>query len=168
MTEIGGNIVKAVVSAARKITGREPAPEASAKKTPARKTAAQKMTAKKAPAKKVAPHKTTAKKATAKKATAKKATTKKSARARSPAAPQPSTAEVRAWARTVGLPVPYSRPPPPPKSGRPGTTPTARTDRKASPKYYARDEIGKHTGHTKRGEHKTGDASLAGRVVKQT
>ena len=63
MTEIGGNIVKAVVSAARKITGREPAPEASAKKTPARKTAAQKMTAKKAPAKKVAPHKTTAKKA---------------------------------------------------------------------------------------------------------
>ena len=89
MTEIGGNIVKAVVSAARKITGREPAPEASAKKTPARKTAAQKMTAKKAPAKKVAPHKTTAKKS-----------------ARSPAAPQPSTAEVRAWARTVGLPVP--------------------------------------------------------------
>lgn len=99
MTEIGGNIVKAVVSAARKITGREPAPEASAKKTPARKTAAQKMTAKKAPAKKVAPHKTTAKKATAKKAIAKKS-------ARSPAAPQPSTAEVRAWARTVGLPVP--------------------------------------------------------------
>ncbi|HXO52474.1 MAG TPA: histone-like nucleoid-structuring protein Lsr2 [Mycobacterium sp.] len=60
MTEIGGNIVKAVVSAARKITGREPAPEASAKKTPAKKTAAQKTTAKKAPAKKVAPN-TTAK-----------------------------------------------------------------------------------------------------------
>ena len=46
MTEIGGNIVKAVVSAARKITGRELAPEASAekatKKTRAKKTAAQK------------------------------------------------------------------------------------------------------------------------------
>ena len=64
MTEIGGNIVKAVVSAARKITGRELAPEASAekatKKTRAKKTAAQKTTAKKAPAKKVAPN-TTAK-----------------------------------------------------------------------------------------------------------
>ncbi len=64
MTEIGGNIVKAVVSAARKITGRELAPEASAekatKKTRAKKTAAQKMSAKKAPAKKVAPN-TTAK-----------------------------------------------------------------------------------------------------------
>ena len=64
MTEIGGNIVKAVVSAARKITGRELAPEASAekatKKTRAKKTAARKTTAKKAPAKKVAPN-TTAK-----------------------------------------------------------------------------------------------------------
>ena len=83
MTEIGGNIVKAVVSAARKITGREP----------------HKTTAKKATAKKATTKKTTAKKATAKKATAKKS-------ARSPAAPQPSTTEVRAWARTVGLPVP--------------------------------------------------------------
>ena len=64
MTEIGGNIVKAVVSAARKITGRELAPEASAekatKKTRAKKTAPQKTSAKKAPAKKVAPN-TTAK-----------------------------------------------------------------------------------------------------------
>jgi hypothetical protein len=70
MTEIGGNIVKAVVSAARKITGREPAPEASAKKA-TKKTRAKKATAKKATkktgAKKTAPQKTTAKKAPAKK-----------------------------------------------------------------------------------------------------
>lgn len=59
MTEIGGNIVKAVVSAARKITGREPAPEASVKKA-TKKTRAKKTAAKKAPAKKVAPN-TTAK-----------------------------------------------------------------------------------------------------------
>ena len=47
MTEIGGNIVKAVVSAAKKITGRKPAPEASAKKTTAKKVTAKKATAKK-------------------------------------------------------------------------------------------------------------------------
>ena len=167
MTEIGGNIVKAVVSAARKITGREPAPEASAKKTPARKTAAQKMTAKKAPAKKVAPHKTTAKKTTSDREGVRRRRRpprsqldhlprRNQAPQRSAPGPAPSACRCPTAAASA------------PKSGRPGTTPTARTDRNASPKYYARDEIGKHTGHTKRGVHKTGDASLAGRVVKQT
>ena len=46
MTEIGGNIVKAVVSAAREIRGREPAPEARPEDT-CQEAAAQKMTAKK-------------------------------------------------------------------------------------------------------------------------
>ena len=159
MTEIGGNIVKAVVSAARKITGREPAPEASAKKTPARKTAAQKMTAKKAPAKKVAPHKTTAKKAGGRRR-------RRRRRRRRPPRSQPDHLPRRNQApqRSAPGPAPSACRCPTaaasaPKSGRPGTTPTARTDRKASPKYYARDEIGKHTGHTKRGA----SASVVGR-----
>ena len=44
-----------------------------------------------------------------------------------PAAPEPSTAEVRAWARGIGLPCPTAADSAP-KSGRPGTTPTPRPD----------------------------------------
>ncbi|EUA85022.1 lsr2 family protein [Mycobacteroides abscessus subsp. bolletii 103] len=50
-----------------------------------------------------------------------------------PAAPTPSTAEVRAWARSTGLPVP-DRGRLRPRSGLLGTTPTPRTE----PSVYGR------------------------------
>ena len=55
-----------------------------------------------------------------------------------------------------------------PKSGRPGTTPTARTDRKASPKYYARDEMGSTPVTRNEVCIKPGMLHSPGRVVKQT
>ena len=88
--------------------------KASAQKAPTKKASGQKSSAKKATAKKTSAKEASAKKTTAtnvpaarrsavKKATAKKAPTKKAA---APTAPEPTTAEVRAWARSISIDVP--------------------------------------------------------------
>ena len=77
--------------------------KATGKKSPAKKATAKKASAKEASAKKTTATNVPARRAAVKKATAKKAPTKKAA---APPAPEPTTAEVRAWARSISIDVP--------------------------------------------------------------